>query len=255
MKSKLKKGFERLVRLLGRTEGLVFRLSWTTVNRDCFLQHTLGSYLSPSQMQQAITGSPLDVLTPEELRHFARKVIWKQSLLVSFFSVLLALPSERFLSLLLAAIDIVQFQVQVFIVAQKLLYLYGSHNLEENGRIRRHAATLLWVESMVMIGSSRVSRVLKSASGQAIRRAFSLFTVKSGARVLIVNTLRQGLKWCGLQVMRRTVVLWFVFFINIVCALISGLVTFWLFYPMAMNLYRHLSQCSMQELRVRMNRQ
>jgi hypothetical protein len=96
MKSKLKKGFERLVRLLGRTEGLVFRLSWTTVNRDCFLQHTLGSYLSPSQMQQAITGSPLDVLTPEKLRHFARKVIWEQSLLVSFFSVLLALPSERF---------------------------------------------------------------------------------------------------------------------------------------------------------------
>lgn len=168
------------------------------------------------------------------------------SLLTSFVTFVLTIPTNTYVSIACAIIDFIQFSVFLFLIEQQMLYLYQSPELTQNGYVTKaNAKYLLWLQESYMIGMSNGEKAKnygKTALGFIIRKLMAFFTMRTGCRLVVINVLKQLFKWLGVIISHDFFEQYLDFMVCIVCALIAGLVSFWIFYPMCKNLQKSLSQ-------------
>jgi len=182
-------------------------------------------------------------IDPNYVNKSSKEIIVRITVVTVFITFLSTIPTTVWISIPLAVIDFIQFQVFLYIVQQKLLYLYGSKDLRRNKIIDYpNGAWLVWLQSNVMLGvKDNMRSKLKSAGGFIIRKAITVFFAKSPFRIVLITGIRQFLKWCGVVVTHQLVLSSLDWLIAIVCALVAAGVSLWQFWPMCKRFYTKLS--------------
>ena len=170
----------------------------------------------------------------------AKKIIAKHALWVTLISAISAIPTGWMMNPCFI-IDIIQFQIHVFAVSQKLLYLY-----EDEEKLTEYssdtATQLMILMTPIMIVKQQFTRMLKSATGVVTKQVIQRFTIKALTQFSILNIVRQVAKWFGIVLTKETLLEGIDVAIIIICAIISGLISLWLFKPMANNLMKYLKE-------------
>lgn len=193
--------------------------------------------LSPDDLRRAQEVGLLEVVGREPIDRIASRVIRWHALLAGLMTLLCTLP-QNWVIWPLMLVDIVFFQKEIFTVTQKLEVLYARPG--ERASLGFDYATL--AATAVKMGGTALKQkaidMAKRGGGKGLRMAVE-YGSKAGARSLRV-LVAQAFKWCGVVVSRETVDLAIMALVVFVSALIAGLVSFWLFVPMARRLQRKL---------------
>lgn len=239
--------YDRLMATWNSVLKLGLKLPFSKVDRARYLRRSFAHRVADEeQMRAVLADKPSSVFPNGIVEKMADREIRWHAFWVSFFSVLCALPPDGWLMWVLILVDFVQFQVFVFVTLQKLLYLYGCKDLhgKDNLEEERSMDMMLLLVSVVMIGKSQVMRLAKSAFGLAVKQVIQRFAVRLMTRLVVLNFLRQLAKWFGIVLTKDMVVSGLSMLVPLICALVSGLITLWLFMPMMKRLHRHLRELS-----------
>ena len=98
------------------------------------------------------------------------------------------------------------------------------------------------LSTTIMIGKHRITNMLKSAIGFLSKQLIQRYGVKILTRFSIITLFRQLAKWLGITLTKEMVLDGFEMIIILLCAVISGIISYWLFVPMARKLQRHLRE-------------
>ncbi|MBQ3655731.1 MAG: hypothetical protein II956_02640 [Bacteroidales bacterium] len=175
--------------------------------------------------------------------HNPKKLILRMSFITVFLTFLATIPTNVFISIPLAVLDLLQFQVFINLVQQCILYHYGQEDLRDSdGKIGfKNGDYLMWLQAEAMFGlRGSVNNKLKSAGSFIVRKSISLIFTKSPFRVVLMSLLRQFLKWCGVVVTHELLLSSLDILVVGLCALIAALVSLWQFLPMCKNFYKNI---------------
>ena len=218
------------------------KLPFVRVDKENFLRRKF-SDRSESEIRRIIDEKPTSVVSLQEVQSKAHKEAWKYAWIVTFISFVVALPPDGFLMWLGIVVDFIQFQLFVFIILQKLLYLYGCKDLTgKDGGLDESTDWILLLISTIMIGKHQLARMAKTAAGVAVKQTIQRFAVRMLTKLVVFNLLRQVAKWFGIVLTKDMIAENMELAVPVVCAIISGLISLWLFLPMTNRLQKHLTK-------------
>lgn len=221
---------------------LGLKIPFVKVGRETYLQKILKDKVSDDQLSIAIEEGPLSVLSVEEIESLAKREMWIHAFVVSILSFFAAVPSEGWLMWLAIAFDFIQYQLMIFVLLQKILYLYGSDELlSKEDVFDEKSDWLLLFVSTVMIGKHQMLNMMKSATGVALKQVVQRFAVKMFSKLVLLNVVRQTAKWLGVSLSKEWVLKSSGSFVVFFSCVISAFITLWLFVPMNNRLIAYLS--------------
>lgn len=221
-------------------QSMAFKIPFVRVDKREYLTKKLSPICDSDKIEEAINSKPANVVGLDKVDKLAKKCVFKHALITSAISCVAAIPANFYIEMLGIVIDVIQFQLFIFIVAQKLMFLYGHDISKSKDEYGGNATATLWAVSAIMIGAHRVSQTMKTITGSAARKVVLQSAARMGNRIVVVNVLRQVCKWFGLEVTKNTLIATVDIIVSLLCSLISGMVTFWLFYPMCKRLIKSL---------------
>lgn len=226
--------------LWNKTLHAAIKLPFVGINRNEFLTKELQPYCTPEQIELAINDSPVKVLSKKQIDKIANGCINYHTTIVCATSALSGLPGGWFMAATIPA-DIAQFYGHVFALIQKLLYLYGWADLQdEKGKLSDEMANTLTIFVGVMMGSREaiqgVNALAKAVAEQAVKRIPKIALTQYG----FYNIAKQVSKWIGIKLTRETFAKGVGKAIPLVGAPVSAALTYWTFKPMATKLKRQL---------------
>ncbi|MCQ2229216.1 MAG: hypothetical protein MJZ13_05680 [Bacteroidales bacterium] len=207
---------------------------------DQFIRHISDKYLhlSEEDLVRTYETSPLEVVGQERITSVATSRIRNHGMRVLAVTAMCAWP-QSWIMWPLMVVDIIYFQLQVFAISQELYILYKRKG-EYSGENQLNYASLANM-AVKMAGTQIKHKVIKQAKkvvGQIgkgiVKRSFAIF------RATIQATFRQVLKWCGITVTKDMIETTLTLLLSGLCALVGGLISYWLFVPMARRLQREL---------------
>lgn len=217
-------------------------IPFVKVDRESFLRKELSIYCNVDQINLAISNSPTKVLTNRQISKIANGCIKYHLTLVCSASALAGLPGGWALVGTIPA-DIAQFYAHVFALTQKLLYIYGWPDLQnQNGELDDETAQVLTLFTGVMMGSQAateaVRNLTKAFAGQiAVRLPKEALT-----KCAIYNVAKQVAKWIGIKLTKDGFSKGIAKVVPLIGAPISAGLTYWTFKPMANRLKKHLDE-------------
>lgn len=196
-------------------------------------------HLSNEQFDQALATSPVEVVGSERIAKVVTKRIRLHGLRVLAVTALCAWP-QSWIMWPLMVVDIIFFQIQVFAISQELYILYKRK--EDYSGDNQLNYTSLANMAVQMAGTQIKHKIIKQAKkvvGQigknVVKRGFTVF------RATLQATFRQILKWFGITVTKDMVETTLTILLSGICALVGGLISYWLFVPMARRLQKELT--------------
>ncbi len=235
--------YARIMSLYDSAMKAGLKFPFVKIDREKFLKRKFGKKTTPEEFQKILDESPLAVLSLAEVEKITKREVRLHAIWVGVLSFLLAIPSSGLLMWAAIAVDFVQFQLFVFVVLQKLLYLFGCKTiLRENENFDKSADWVLLLISTVMIAKNQVVRMAKSAMGVAVKQGIQRFTVRMISKLMVLNVMKQVAKWFGVIVTRDMIAQSAEYVIPFLCALVSGLISLWLFFPMMRRLRCYLME-------------
>lgn len=234
--AKLKKTLLWTIQRYNNLKEQMFRLKPVRIEKQKFLR---------TQQRTAIVETA--AIDKSLITRQCRMVILSSALITAFITFLTTIPSAIWASLFLIIIDVAQFQLLAFAAEQKILYVYGCDDFWNNHQSTgRNIKFLMWF--LGKYGLPAKTSIAESAAGFAIRKLISMLMMRSGARILIVNAIRQGIKWTGIIVAHEVLLESFDMIVCIVCASIAGMVSFIQFGQMIRNLEKELSKSGVEKV-------
>lgn len=223
-----------------KTLSASLQLPFVKVERIAFLKKELQPYCTEEQIQIAIDDSPLKVLDKRTVNKIANGCISYHTTIVCATSALSGLPGGWFLTATIPA-DLAQFYGHVLALTQKLLYLYGWPDLqdEDNG-LTDETLSVLTLFVGVMMGSHEavqgVNLLTKAFAEQVVKRLPKMALTQYA----FYNISKQVAKWIGMRLTRETFAKGAGRVIPLIGAPISAAITYWTFKPMADKLKKQL---------------
>lgn len=223
-----------------KTLNASLQLPFVKVERIAFLKKELQPYCTEEQIQLALNDSPIKVLDKKTINKIANGCISYHTTIVCATSAISGLPGGWFLAAAIPA-DIAQFYGHILALTQKLLYLYGWPDLQdENNGLTDETLSVLTLFVGVMMGSHQavqgINQLAKALSEQVVKRLPKMPL----ARYAFFNISKQVAKWIGIKLTRETFAKGAGKVIPLIGAPVSAALTYWTFKPMATKLKRQL---------------
>lgn len=189
-------------------------------------------------------GNNFENLSTEEKRKKCKKIINFCTFVSVILTFLATLPLQVYISITLAVLDFLQFQIFLNIVQQKVMYIYQEKDLRTNQTIgKTNGKFLLWLQTEAMFDmNGSVKNKLKTAGSFIIRKSISLIFTKSPFRLAVMTFIRQFLKWVGVVATHELVINSLDILVTVICALIAALVSLWQFYPMCKTFLKNINK-------------
>lgn len=227
------------VKLWDQTLHAAMKLPVVSVDRKEFLSKELSVICSLEQVQIAIESKPSDVLNKAQIEKIAKGVINYHLTVVTATSALAGIPGGWWMAGTIPA-DLAQFYGHILAMAQKLLYLYGFPDLNENGKLTDEAASILTLTIGVMSGAQAAitgfSNVLKMLAENIVKQLPKQGLTKYGIFVMS----KQVAKWLGVRLTTKGFAQGAGKLLPLVGAPISAAITYWTFKPMANKFKKYL---------------
>lgn len=218
------------------------KLPGVAVDREKFLRSALKGYCLGSHIDAAVERGTAGVVPDVILDKLAANCIKSHTKKVTLLSAAMGMPGG-WATLGTIPTDIAQFYYHVFIVGQKLAYIYGFPDMrDENGQLSKSATSLLTLFVGVMTGVAIATKALQEL-GEVLKRQvikkLPEYALSNGALQI---TVRKIAKKIGLEISKSSVGEGMVKLMPIVSGAISGVLTYKTFKPqvkrLSMNLRR-----------------
>ena len=200
------------------------------VNRMQYLREQLATYrIDNEKIETAIDQGTIGNIPMEVLDKMAKSCINYHTRMATSVSTALGMPGGLAMIGTIPG-DIAQFYFHVFVVSQKVAYIYGYPDLcDEKGNFSDSAADMLTVFVGVMSGVAAANKVIQELSeqfGKMVMKRLPQYALTQG---VIYPLVRQVAKWIGVSLTKQSFSRGVAKFVPIVGGLVSGILTYYTF--------------------------
>ena len=219
----------------------VLKMPGVKVDRISFLRKELRPYCNQSRLQLIGNVRPYTVVSEQVVDKLARQCVRRHTTLATATSAVAGLPGGLAMAATLPA-DLTQYFYHVFVLSQKLAYLYGYPDFcEDDGELSDMANDLLTIFMGVMMGApvaeKGITELSKAMAGSAVTRLPRVALTKAA----IFPIVNQVAKLIGAQLSKDSFAKGVGRFIPLAGGLFSGGLTLLTFRKGASRLRRQLS--------------
>lgn len=216
------------------------------IDRKDFLTETFKEALSEEELKKVIECRPAVLIKKSVIDDLGSRIIKYHSRAVTTLSTLTGLPGGP---IILASIptDVVQYYFHVFVLSQKLAYLYGFPDLreaDENGskQITDDMMDMLTLFVGTMMGANIANKVLRDICADITIQISKKLPQQALTRSIYYPLVKQVARHIGVDISKNSISKTIGKFIPIIGGIISGSVTYATFYPGAKRLQKTLHQ-------------
>ena len=218
----------------------VLKMPGVKVDRIGFLRKELRPYCNQSRLQIIGSVRPYTVVSEEVIDKLARQCVRHHTTLATATSAVAGLPGGLAMAATMPA-DLTQYFYHVFVLSQKLAYLYGYPDFcEDDGELSDMANDLLTIFMGVMMGApvaeKGITELSKAVAGSAVTRLPRVALTK----VAIFPIVNQVAKLIGARLTKDSFAKGVGRFIPLAGGLFSGGLTLFTFRKGANRLRRQL---------------
>lgn len=222
--------------------GAALSMPGVKVDRDDFLKKELKNYCSPEQLNLAISNRPINGVSKEIIDRIANACINSHTTKVTTISAVAGIPGGFAMAGTTPA-DMTQYYWHVFVLAQKLAYLYGFPDLrDENGNLTDTASDMLTLFVGVMMGASAANQAIKGLAKEFAKQVVKRLPQKALTKTMYYPIIKQIAKWIGVKLTKDTFAKGLGKVIPILGGVISGGLTLATFRPSAKRLQHKLQE-------------
>lgn len=230
------------VTIWNKVMGAALSMPGVKVDRDDFLKKELKNYCSPEQLNLAISSRPINGVSKEIIDRIANACINSHTTKVTTISAVAGIPGGFAMAGTIPA-DMAQYYWHVFVLAQKLAYLYGFPDLrDENGNLTDTASDMLTLFVGVMMGASAANQAIKGLAKEFAKQVVKRLPQKALTKTLYYPIIKQIAKWIGVKLTKDTFAKGLGKVIPILGGVISGGLTLATFRPSAKRLQHKLQE-------------
>lgn len=230
------------IQLWNKTLSTVLDMPGVKVDRASFIRKALKSYCNETDINKAINARPSEVLSKDKINHIAKQYINSHLTKVTVISAGTGIPGGY--ALIPTAIgDIVQYYYHVFVLSQKLAYLYGFPDLcDEDGNVSENMVQVMTLFAGVMSGVAVANKGLRFVAQQLSKQAAKKLPQQALTKGTIYPIIKQVSKILGIQMNKNIFGKGVSKVIPFIGAIISGSLTYATFKPNAIRLQKFLFQ-------------
>lgn len=230
------------VTIWNKVMGAALSMPGVKVDRDDFLKKELKNYCSPEQLNLAISSRPINGVSKEIIDRVANACINSHTTKVTTISAVAGIPGGFAMAGTIPA-DMAQYYWHVFVLAQKLAYLYGFPDLrDENGNLTDTASDMLTLFVGVMMGASAANQAIKGLAKEFAKQVVKRLPQKALTKTMYYPIIKQIAKWIGVKLTKDTFAKGLGKVIPILGGVISGGLTLATFRPSAKRLQHKLQE-------------
>ena len=230
------------VTIWNKVMGAALSMPGVKVDRDDFLKKELKNYCSPEQLNLAISSRPINGVSKEIIDRIANACINSHTTKVTTISAVAGIPGGFAMAGTIPA-DMAQYYWHVFVLAQKLAYLYGFPDLrDENGNLTDTASDMLTLFVGVMMGASAANQAIKGLAKEFAKQVVKRLPQKALTKTMYYPIIKQIAKWIGVKLTKDTFAKGLGKVIPILGGVISGGLTLATFRPSAKGLQHKLQE-------------
>lgn len=220
--------------------GTAMSMPGVKVDRNSFLKKELVGYSTQEQVEQAISGNPVSCIPIDVIDKIANACINNHTAKVTTISAVTGIPGGLAMVGTISA-DMIQYYWHVFVLSQKLAYLYGFPNLwDQEGNLTEKATDMLTLFVGVMMGVSKANQGIKIIA-QALKTEISKRVPRMAlTKTLLYPIIKQVAKWIGVKLTKDSFGKALGKTIPFLGGIISGALTYATFRPCAKRLQRRL---------------
>ena len=212
------------------------------VDRESFLRKEFSLYCSAEQLDKVISIRPSEVLSKNIIDRVANSCINSHTTKVTALSTLAGIPGGLTMAATVPA-DMAQYYWHVFVLAQKLAYLYGFPDLrDENGDLSDSACDMLTIFVGVMMGVAQANMAIRMLSEKFAKEVIKRLPRMALTKTAIYPLIKQIAKWIGISLTKSSFAKALGKVIPIVGGAISGGLTLATFRPQAKRLQKKLQE-------------
>lgn len=230
------------VTIWNKVMGAALSMPGVKVDRDDFLKKELKNYCSPEQLNLATSNRPINGVSKEIIDRIANACINSHTTKVTTIYAVAGIPGGFAMAGTIPA-DMTQYYWHVFVLAQKLAYLYGFPDLrDENGNLTDTASDMLTLFVGVMMGASAANQAIKGLAKEFAKQVVKRLPQKALTKTMYYPIIKQIAKWIGVKLTKDTFAKGLGKVIPILGGVISGGLTLATFRPSAKRLQHKLQE-------------
>lgn len=230
------------VQLWGNVMKKAVELPLVHVDRTEFLSKELAPYYDAATIQAAIQGNLLAYVDRRVIDKIARGCISYQTTVVSSVSALAGIPGGWAMAASIPA-DIAQFYCHVFILIQKLMYIYGWPSLSGDARqLSDEALQKITLFVGMMMGCQAAEAALNRGLKALAQHVITEAGTQALGRTALYEVARKAAEYIGIKLSKDSFAKGISKVIPLIGAPISAGVTYFTYRPMAMKLKRFMDE-------------
>lgn len=214
----------------------VMQMPGVKVTRESFLTEKLSVYCTGSQLSTVLEKGTIGNVEMPVLDVIANECIRQHTLMATSASTVMGIPGGL---AMLGTVpgDVLQYYYHVFVLAQKLAYIYGYPDLcDENGQFTESAASLLTVFVGVMGSVAAAQKVIQEVAEQAQKEILKRLPRYALTKGVVYPFVKQVAKWIGISLTRQSFAKGVSKLVPVLGGLVSGGLTYATFRPQAKKL-------------------
>lgn len=211
------------------------------VNRNEFLVAALSNLCSIEQLKQISEGKrPVDFLSVEVIDRLADSYISSHTFKVTALSAAAGLPGGWTMAATIPA-DLAQYYYHVFVLGQKMAYLYGFPDLtDEKGALTEEAKSVLTLFAGCMMGVGIANEAIQELAKNFAKEIVKRLPRYALTKTVIYPIVKQVAKWIGIKLTKESFAKTLGKVVPLVGGAISGGLTYATFKPGANKLKKTL---------------
>ena len=219
---------------------MVLKMPGVKVDRIGFLRKELRPYCNQSRLQIIGSVRPYTVVSEQVVDKLARQCVRHHTALATATSTIAGLPGGLAMAATMPA-DLTQYFYHVFVLSQKLAYLYGYPDFcEDDGELSDMANDLLTIFMGVMMGAPVAEKGITELSKAMAESAVTRLPRMALTKTAIFPIASQVAKLIGTRLSKDSFAKGVGRFIPLAGGLFSGGLTLWTFRKGANRLRRQL---------------
>ena len=228
------------VTLWNRIMKAALAIPGVTVDREAYLRSVLRGTLSDERLELIIKGTPIAYAPAELIDKIASGAITYHTATATTLSTVTGLPGGPAIVASIPA-DLAQYYFHVFVLAQKMAYLYGFPDLrDEEGKLSDDATDMLTLFVGIMMGAKLARDAVRDISRDLAIQVAKKLPQQTLTRTVYYPIVKQVAKRIGVDLSKSSFTKTFGRFIPLLGGIVSGSVTYATFYPGARRLQRAL---------------
>ncbi len=231
----------------------IMELKPLQVDRDLFLREAFMGKVDKEIVDDAICYGVMEAgIKSEVIDKIADKYIDDMTKTAAAVSFLSGLPGGG-IGIAAIPVDMLQFYGKVFVILQKLIYLYGGDSLiDDKGRLKGEAVNIITICIACMVGIKSASDILSKVSMKAFRKASISLIEKQFSKEFFNKSVQKIGAMLGKELTKEAAAKGVSKIVPVIGGVISGGVTYISFKKMSVKLKDKLSVKYMKEERLKL---